>query len=409
MEDLKMKFKLEKYLLLGFASLVLSACNVGESNNNFVSSPKVADRLAYSTASSIKMMSSFNVDIAECNVNKRLLKVPDANKKEVETLLPHLEAIFDSKDNVISEISESDRSEFSFKQTITIKDIDPSNNEVYTLYFNVTSSADTDDIIEDLPKSADEIVFDKSDKSDEPGSGDVSPDNGSNVETSEANPPASPRARLSDDDDDDDDEFDDIDDDEDVDIDDDKDELDDVDDDEDADEVDEKDDDDDDDFDRHGEEKESTSVFAGVALNADSNEYKFMMISTEEVEDDEIEKAFALRMFKSEHSYIDVIHETEVEDNESETTYKYDLVVKGISSYSFIVETEVEGINNDNQIEITINNNEYEFKIIVIDEVTYIKVKYEDDNNEYEKLTYKKEVTILEDGSTSISYVEVIK
>lgn len=148
--------------------------------------------------------------------------------------------------------------------------------------------------------------------------------------------------------------------------------------------------------------------FSGITV-IDEAEYPFEGSTTKEVGRDESEEEMEFVISTAENSFVKVKQEIEVEDGESSEEYKYSVVENGEKTYSFKFEKEIEeDESTKTEIKLTIDDVKYKFAFFTIDEVEYIKVKVDEGRDEY-AVTYRKVTSTAEDGTTSVSYEEVVK
>ena len=160
--------------------------------------------------------------------------------------------------------------------------------------------------------------------------------------------------------------------------------------------------------DKEDNEVETATTFEGIAVVGE-DEFSFTARSTEEIEDQETEKEFELRINNGEGNYIEVVHEIETEDLEVEEEYRY-TVVQGneiVHEFEFEQERETEDNKEENKIKLVINNEKFSFKFYEEQGEEFIRVKYDNKSEDKGKIVYKKVVSTLEDGTESVTFEEV--
>ena len=286
--------------------------------------------------------------------------ISEENKKNIESILPTLNVILESEENFTSTIYESDKEGYDYKQVVTLNVLNEGALS-YSLYYNLAIE-DKDEEVEDLPENPEDIVIPPSEG-----------DNDTETTPEDENPLEGDVKEKHHDDD--------------------------------------KHHDHDGKFDHfHRDEhdvKHSITVFGGICV-VEENEYPFIAKSSEEIEDDEVEKKFALKIFTGDHKHsIKIVHEVE-EDENYEESYAYEIKEGRRNIKVFAFEYEKENDDEDLFIKLSLNGERFSFKVYDLEGETYIRVKYDKKHEDHGKLLYKKVVNTLEDGTREVFFEEVI-
>ena len=143
-------------------------------------------------------------------------------------------------------------------------------------------------------------------------------------------------------------------------------------------------------------ETEIKKHYVGILID---NEIEYNFKASEEIEEEEneFEKTLHFKLDLGDKSFISVKQEYEKENNEEEVSFKYSYVENGLQKETFKISREIE--NQDLEIKLKENNEEYKLSYFVKDNQEYLKVKY---NNE--KFLYK---VILDQETNVKSYLLV--
>ena len=118
-------------------------------------------------------------------------------------------------------------------------------------------------------------------------------------------------------------------------------------------------------------ETEIKKHYVGILIY---NEIKYNFKASEEIEeDDEFEKTLHFKLDLGDKSFISVKQEYEKENNEEEVSFKYSYVENGLQKETFKISREIE--NQDLEIKLKENNEEYKLSYFVKDNQEYLKVK----------------------------------
>ena len=156
------------------------------------------------------------------------------------------------------------------------------------------------------------------------------------------------------------------------------------------------------------EEKEAITINRGYLLT-DGRQYNFISEKEIEEEKDEIEKSNKIKVETGLNSFIECeqSYEEETENNiiKKEEKYEYKIVEnnKTINEYSISFET---GKNNLSEIELEIDNIEYEIKEFSKNNKTYLSLEVEKDDEEKE---YIYEISLDENGEKSYTLIQTIE
>lgn len=336
-------------------------------NNDVQEGVVIKNRLAYQTTTSLASMVDLSIDNSITSVARKAYgehnhgdkhQILNENKEKIESILPTLNLLVENDSNFESLLYESDREDYDFKQVISLKDL--SDKEVsYTLYYNLAQE-DAEEDVENLPENPEDIVVPPSNDEEE-----IDPNLNQKHKDGKG----------------DNDKFGDRDGHKHGDY-----------------------------FDRDDKERdESITVFGGIAV-VDELEYPFIAKSSEEIDDEEIENKFAMKIFTSDHrGSIKVVHEIEEDDDEISESYAY-TVKEGRqikNSFKFENSTSLDD-GEESKIKLTLGNERYSFKVYEVEGTTYIRVKFDKMHEDHGRLLYKKVVINNEDGTTDVSFEEVI-
>lgn len=156
-------------------------------------------------------------------------------------------------------------------------------------------------------------------------------------------------------------------------------------------------------------ETETTTLYEGIALySIDGSEvkYNFNSITTVSEEDDEIEieSTFRLREENNPSNYIIIEKENETEGSEVEDSYEYTIYNNNRKVYEYEISVEFDDRRNKKQIELELNNIEYEIDKIERNGETLFYVEVENDNTDEEAdLIFKK--VIDENGNVTYQLI----
>ena len=118
-------------------------------------------------------------------------------------------------------------------------------------------------------------------------------------------------------------------------------------------------------------ETEIKKHYVGILIY---NEIKYNFKASEEIEeDDEFEKTLHFKLDLGDKSFISVKQEYEKENNEEEVSFKYSYVENGLQKETFKISREIE--NQDLEIKLKENNEEYKLSYFVKDNQEYLKYK----------------------------------
>ena len=119
-------------------------------------------------------------------------------------------------------------------------------------------------------------------------------------------------------------------------------------------------------------ETEIKKHYVGILIY---NEIKYNFKASEEIEeDDEFEKTLHFKLDLGDKSFISVKQEYEKENNEEEVSFKYSYVENGLQKETFKISREIE--NQDLEIKLKENNEEYKLSYFVKDNHKYNNEKY---------------------------------
>ena len=120
-------------------------------------------------------------------------------------------------------------------------------------------------------------------------------------------------------------------------------------------------------------ETETKKHYIGILIN---NEIEYNFKASEEIEEEEneFEKTLHFKLDLGNKSFISVKQEYEKENNEEEVSFKYSYVENGLQKESFKISREIE--NQDLEIKLKENNEEYKLSYFVKDNQEYLKVIY---------------------------------
>ena len=156
-------------------------------------------------------------------------------------------------------------------------------------------------------------------------------------------------------------------------------------------------------------ETETTTLYEGIALySVDGSEvkYNFNSITTvsEENNEIEIESTFRLREENNPSNYIIIEKENETEGSEVEDSYEYTIYNNNRKVYEYGISVEFDDVRNKKQIELELNNTEYEVDKIERNGETLFYVEVENDNTDEEAdLIFRK--VIDENGNVSYQLI----
>lgn len=156
-------------------------------------------------------------------------------------------------------------------------------------------------------------------------------------------------------------------------------------------------------------ETETTTLYEGIALySIDGSEvkYNFNSITTVSEEDDEIEieSTFRLREENNPSNYIIIEKENETEGSEVEDSYEYTIYNNNRKVYEYEISVEFDDRRNKKQIELELNNIEYEIDKIERNGETLFYVEVENDNTDEEAdLIFRK--VIDENGNVTYQLI----
>lgn len=156
------------------------------------------------------------------------------------------------------------------------------------------------------------------------------------------------------------------------------------------------------------EEIEAITINRGYLLT-DGRQYNFISEKEIEEEKDEIEKSNKIKVETGLNSFIECeqSYEEETENNviKKEEKYEYKIVEnnKTINEYSISFET---GKNNLSEIELEIDNVEYEIKEFSKNNKTYLSLEVEKDDGEKE---FIYEISLNENGEKSYTLIQTIE
>lgn len=156
------------------------------------------------------------------------------------------------------------------------------------------------------------------------------------------------------------------------------------------------------------EEIEAITINKGYLLT-DGRQYNFISEKEIEEEKDEIEKSNKIKVETGLNSFIECeqSYEEETENNviKKEEKYEYKIVEnnKTINEYSISFET---GKNNLSEIELEIDNVEYEIKEFSKNNKTYLSLEVEKDDEEKE---YIYEISLDENGEKIYTLIQTIE
>lgn len=156
------------------------------------------------------------------------------------------------------------------------------------------------------------------------------------------------------------------------------------------------------------EEIETITINKGYLLT-DGRQYNFISEKEIEEEKDEIEKSNKIKVETGLNSFIECqqSYEEETENNviKKEEKYEYKIVEnnKTINEYSISFET---GKNNLSEIELEIDNVEYEIKEFSKNNKTYLSLEVEKDDEEKE---YIYEISLDENGEKIYTLIQTIE
>lgn len=156
------------------------------------------------------------------------------------------------------------------------------------------------------------------------------------------------------------------------------------------------------------EEIETITINKGYLLT-DGRQYNFISEKEIEEEKDEIEKSNKIKVETGLNSFIECqqSYEEETENNviKKEEKYEYKIVEnnKTINEYSISFET---GKNNLSEIELEIDNVEYEIKEFSKNNKTYLSLEVEKDDEEKE---YIYEISLDENGEKIYKLIQTIE
>lgn len=156
-------------------------------------------------------------------------------------------------------------------------------------------------------------------------------------------------------------------------------------------------------------ETETTTLYEGIALySIDGSEvkYNFNSITTVSEEDDEIEieSTFRLREENNPSNYIIIEKENETEGSEVEDSYEYTIYNNNRKVYEYEISVEFDDVRNKKQIELELNNIEYEIDKIERNGETLFYVEVENDNTDEEAdLIFRK--VIDENGNVTYQLI----
>lgn len=156
-------------------------------------------------------------------------------------------------------------------------------------------------------------------------------------------------------------------------------------------------------------ETETTTLYEGIALySVDGSEvkYNFNSITTvsEESDEIEIESTFRLREENNPSNYIIIEKENETEGSEVEDSYEYTIYNNNRKVYEYGISVEFDDVRNKKQIELELNNTEYEVDKVERNGETLFYVEVENDNTDEEAdLIFRK--VIDENGNVSYQLI----
>lgn len=144
-------------------------------------------------------------------------------------------------------------------------------------------------------------------------------------------------------------------------------------------------------------ETETKKHYIGILIN---NEIEYNFKASEEIEEEEneFEKTLHFKLDLGNKSFISVKQEYEKENNEEEVSFKYSYVENGLQKESFKISREIE--NQDIEIKLKENNEEYKLSYFVKDNQEYLKVKYNK-----EKYLYK----VILDQETNVKSYQLVE
>lgn len=159
---------------------------------------------------------------------------------------------------------------------------------------------------------------------------------------------------------------------------------------------------------KYEEEIEAITINKGYLLT-DGRQYNFISEKEIEEEKNEIEKSNKIKVETGLNSFIECeqSYEEETENNviKKEEKYEYKIVEnnKTINEYSISFET---GKNNLSEIELEIDNVEYEIKEFSKNNKTYLSLEVEKDDGEKE---FIYEISLNENGEKSYTLIQTIE
>ena len=153
---------------------------------------------------------------------------------------------------------------------------------------------------------------------------------------------------------------------------------------------------------RDDDELETYTLMEGYVL-VNENQYSFtsVMVSEEEWDESEVERNFRINLGNNSYVFVESSKENEGRENEEE--YEYTYVENGRKVIEYSIEIEKEGFKDD--IEIELNDKEFEVSRITRDGKTLFVIKLGDDDGHYrDYLTYEK--VIAEDGTVTYTQIK---
>ena len=142
------------------------------------------------------------------------------------------------------------------------------------------------------------------------------------------------------------------------------------------------------------DEQVTVIKYSGIAVFLENNvetTYNFDARSETETEGREIETESTFNLYSSDSTYIQIEKENEQEHDEVEDEYTYKLYQNRRKVYEYSLGISKDLKTNRDQIELELNNKEYEIEIVERNNETYFLVEIEDDNTDDEyDLVFKK-------------------
>ena len=159
-------------------------------------------------------------------------------------------------------------------------------------------------------------------------------------------------------------------------------------------------------IDKEDEDEVVKSTFSkGIAIEGE-NEYPFFFTTVEESSAEEQESFSLFSLKQGEGSFINVRNEVEIEEGEREFKYDFRRVEHKVTKNRFSIKVENDEEDQENEIKLILDKSKYIVEEKVVDGKTLLYVKFIDAKKTV-KLVYERVITTNEDGTTSITYVQV--